>query len=187
MKGTIGLLVLAVASASAQDSSFSRLHLRASGFSMPVTGHIADHWRPGLGGQLELATNVGRTDLAISLGRISFDPIAENPPFTEMLIAVGWTVRVLDGNRFAADAGVRLADVRFEFDDPAIVEGLQNEREKLASALGRAHLAVTRSYGVFAEASYGVLMLSTKTPVVVVAVGVERRGATPGWLIRLLK
>ena len=181
------LLLFGATSAAAQDSSFTRLQLRGSALRVPVVGHIADDWSPKTGAQVELASNVGRGEIALAVGRIGFDALNGKPPFKETLISLGWTGAVLQRGSFDLHAGARLTDVRMHFDDPAMVAGLRNEEEQLISALARGRLAIGRKFSAFAETSYGMLMTSTRSPTLSVAVGIERDGVMPRWLRDFLR
>lgn len=187
MRFVAALVLFAATSAAAQDSAFTRLKLRASALRLPVVGHIADDWRPKTGAQVELASNVGRGEIALAVGRVAFDALNGKPPFRETLISLGWTGVVLQRGRFGVHAGARLTDVRMHFDDPAMVAGLRNEEEQLISALARGRLAIGGKFSAFAETSYGMLMTSTRSPTVSVAIGIERDGAMPGWLRDILR
>jgi hypothetical protein len=173
-------------SASAQDSSFSQLRVRASVLRMPMAGHLEDDWRAGTGAQVELASYVGASVIAFGIGHVGFDPLTGRPAFAETLIGLSWTHPVVRG-RAGLDLGARLTDVRMDFDDPSLVGGLRNEEEQLFSVVARGHATVGRGFSAFAEASGGVLMLSTRTPVVTVAVGLQHGGTMPGWLRGFLR
>src|SRR6476661_7347720 len=60
-------------------------------------------------------------------------------------------------------AGVSLTDMRLDFDDPALVGGLRTEEEVILAAIVRGRVALNERFAAFAEGSYGVLMLSTRT------------------------
>jgi hypothetical protein len=182
MKRLALLLVFIASNVSAQDSSFSALRLRAGALQLPVVGHIADDWKPEMGGQIDVASNLGSSEIALSIGRIRFDPTTGRPPFTETLVSLAWTRPALRTGRLAFDVGARLTDVRMNFDDPAMVAGLRNEEEQLISALGRARVSFGAGYSGFAETTYGVLMTSTPSPTMTLAVGLVRDGRMPGWL-----
>jgi hypothetical protein len=181
------VLVFIGSSASAQDSSFSALRVRGAALRLPLVGHIADDWKPGTGFQVDLASNLGSSEIALSVGRIRFDPTTGRPPFTETLISLGWTRPILRSGRLAFDAGARLTDVRMNFDDPAMVAGLRNEEEQLISALGRARLSLGAGFSGFVETTYGVLMTSTRSLTSTLAIGVMRDGRMPVWLRDFLR
>jgi hypothetical protein len=181
------ILLLGASTASAQDSSFAELRLRGSVFRNPVSGHIADDWRPKTGVQIEAASNVGRSELALAIGHIGYEATTGKPPFTGTLFSLGWSVPVKRWNRLALDLGARLTDLRMDFDDPSLVGGLRTEEEVVLSGLARGRVSLGRRFSVYADVSYGVLMLSTKTPMLLVSAGVERSVTTPGWLRGLLR
>ena len=176
------LLLLTASSAFAQDSSFSAIRLRGAVLRLPVVGHIADDWKPGTGAQIDVASNLGSSEISLSVGRIQFDPTTGRPPFTETLISLTWARPVLRAGGLAFDAGARLTDVRLDFDDPGMVTGLRNEEEQLISALGRARTSLGAGYSGFVETTYGVLMTSTRSPTMTVAVGLMWGGRMPKWL-----
>jgi hypothetical protein len=62
------------------------------------------------------------------------------------------------------------------------VAGLRNEEEQLISALGRARTSLGAGYSGFVETTYGVLMTSTRSPTMTVAVGLMWGGRMPKWL-----
>jgi hypothetical protein len=181
------LLMFIASSLSAQDSSFSVLRLRGAALRLPLVGYIADDWKPGTGFQVDVASNLGSSEIALSVGRIRFDPTTGKPPFTETLISLGWAWPILRSGRLGFDAGARLTDVRMNFDDPAMVAGLRHEEEQLISALGRARLSLGAGLSGFVETAYGVLMTSTRTPMTTLAVGVMRDSRMPGWLRDFLR
>ncbi len=184
----VALLVLLVGStASAQDSSFTVLRARAGVLRLPVVGHIADDWSSKTGGQVDVASNVGSNEIALSVGRVGFDPVTGKPPFTETMISLSWARPIVRGGPVALHLGARLTDVRMDFDDPAMVAGLRNEEEQLLSALGRARLALGGRYSAFIESTYGILMTSTRSPTATLAVGLQREGRMPGWLRAFLE
>jgi hypothetical protein len=181
------LMLMLATTAAAQDSSFSRLRLRAAAFRLPIIRHIADDWSAGTGAHAEIASNVSRSDIGLAVSRIAFEPTTGHPPFTETFVSLGWTMPVARRGRAGIDAGARLTDVRMSFDDPAFVEGLRHEEEVLVSGLVRGRAAVGRGFGAFVEGSFGVQMLSTRTPMAMIAFGIERDGAMPGWLRGVLR
>lgn len=182
MKHVPLLLLLIAAQASAQDSTFSVLRIRAGVLRLPVVGHIGDDWRARTGGQVDLASNVGSSEIALSVGRVGFEPTTGKPPFTETLISLGWARPVVRGGPVALSVGARLTDVRMNFDDPAMVAGLRNEEEQLLSALGRVRVLLGTRYSAFVESTYGVLMTSTRSPTATFVVGLQRDGRMPAWL-----
>ena len=153
---------------------------------MPVSGHIEEDWRAGTGAQVELASNVGANEIAFGIGHVGFDPLTGRPAFAETLIGLSWMHPVIRGAA-GLDVGARLTDVRMDFDDPALVGGLRNEEEQLISVVGRGRARLGRGFSAFAEGSAGVLMLSTRTPVVTIAVGLEHGNAMPRWLQGFLR
>jgi len=181
------LLLIAGSSMYGQDSSFSTLRLRGGLLRLPVVGHIGDDWTPGTGAQVDVASNVGRSELALGVGRVSFDATTGKPPFTETLISLSWALPVFSHSAFGILGGARLTDVRMHFDDPAMVAGLRNEEEQLLSAVARARISLTRKYSGFVEAAYGVLMTSTRSPTMSLVVGLQRDGTMPGWLQGFLR
>ena len=181
------LLLLSAGAASAQDSSFAMIWLRGSVIRNPVSGHIADDWRAKTGLQLEAGSNVGRGELALAVGHIGYDATTGKPPFTGTLFSLGWTKPVMGWHRVRIDLGARLTDLRMDFDDPSLVGGLRTEEEVVVGGLARATVPLGDRFGAYAEASYGVLMLSTNTPMLFAAVGIERSVTTPGWLRGFLR
>ena len=187
MKRGVILILLFAATVRAQDTSFSRLAVRASVFRAPVTGHLADDWKPGTGAQIEVASNVSRSNIALAIGHVGFDPTTGKPPFTGTFVSLGWTAPLVRRPVASIEAGARLTDVRMHFDDPAFVAGLRTEEEVMLSVVTRGSVRLGRGFSALAEASYGVLMLSTRTPMAMVAVGVARETAMPAWLIGILR
>jgi hypothetical protein len=187
MKFVCWLLLLAAATASAQDSSFTQLLVRGSVLRMPSTGHIGDYWRPGTGGQVEIASNVGAGELGLAVARVAFDPKATTPAFTETIFSLAWTRSLVSGSRASFAAGARLSDVRMDFDDASIVGGLRTEEEVLLSAVGRGRVVLGRGFSGFLEGSWGLFMLSTRTPTATVAAGVEHGLPMPAWLRTILR
>lgn len=187
MKRVVILLVLAAASASAQDSSFSVIRVRAGLLRLPVIGEIRNDWSAGTGGQVGIASNVGASEIGLTVGHIGFDATTGKPPFTETMFSLAWTRPLIQRASIGFDAGARLTDVRMDFDDPSLVGGLRTEEEQLLSALARGRLSLGRKFSGFVEATYGVLMTSTRTPTVSLIVGIQRDGAMPGWLRDFLR
>src|SRR4051812_2843209 len=181
------VLVVSATSLAAQDTSFSRLHVRAGAMRLPVTGHIADDWQAGTGAQVEAGSNVGRGELALGLGRMGFESTTGKPAFSTMFFSLAWTGGLLRSQRMGVNVGVRLSDVFMNFNDLAQVIALRHEEEMMISAVGRGRVAIGRGFNAFAEATYGSFMLSTRTPVASVAVGIGREGAMPGWLRDFLR
>jgi hypothetical protein len=187
MKLGVLLLVVAVGGAQAQDSSFSSLTLRVSALRNPVAGHIDDDWESGTGGQLELATNIGRSQLGLSLGHLGYTSASGKPAFTGTLFTLAWMSTPATLSRMDLRMGARLTDLRMDFDDPSLVGGLRTEEEVLVGAIARARASVGMGFSGFVEASYGVLMLSTRTPMVLLSAGIERTAGMPGFLRRILR
>jgi hypothetical protein len=181
------LVVLAATTLSAQDTSFARLHLRAGATRLPVTGHIADDWHAGTGAQVEAGSNVGRGELALGLGHTGFDPTTGKPPFSATFFSLAWTGVVFQSPRIGVDAGARLSDVFMNIDDPAQVIGLRHEEDVMISVVGRGRLAIGRGFDAFAEAAYGSVMLSTRTPVASISLGLGRNTGMPHWLREFLR
>ena len=183
-----GLLLLFIAAgARAQDSSFSQLRLRGAALRLPVVEHISDDWRTGTGFQLDVASDVAISEIALSVGRMGFNATTGRPSFSQTFISLGWTGPVVRHARFGLAAGARLTDVRMDFDDPSLVGGLRTEEEQLLSAIARGRFPIVSRYSGFIEASYGVLMTSTHTPMASFAVGLQRDGRMPGWLRNFLR
>jgi hypothetical protein len=187
MRRIVLLAMFATTTAAAQDSSFSALQLRASALRLPVIGRLDDDWRASTGVELGIASNVGRSEIGLTVGRVGFEPTTGRPPFTETLISLGWTLPILQRRWFGMSVGGRLTDVRFDFDDPSMVAGLRNEEEQLISAITRARIRIGRGYSGFVDAAYGVLMTSTRSPTMTLAVGFQHDGAMPGWLREFLR
>jgi hypothetical protein len=187
MKRVLVMLVAAATTATAQDSSFSQLRLRGAALRLPVIGHIGDDWRASTGIQVEVGSNVGVGELALAVGHVAFNPVNAKPPFTETFFSLGWTRPIASRSRGSIDLGARLTDVRMDFDDPSMVGGLRTEEEVLISALGRGHLTLGRGFSGFAEASYGLFMLSTRTPTAAIAIGIEHGLPMPDWLRGILR
>jgi hypothetical protein len=187
MKALLALLLLGATTATAQDTSFARLGVRVSAFRVPVAGALSEDWRAKTGGQLELASNVGPGEVSVGVARIAFAERTGKPPFTETMVSFSWTVPLLRVGRLGIDGGGRLADVQFDFDDPAMVPGLRTEKEMLFSGMARGRVAIGNGVSAVAEASYGILMLSTNTPTAMVSFGIERAGRTPRWLRDFLR
>lgn len=173
--------------AAAQDTSFAHLRVRGGALRLPSIGHIADDWRAGTGIQLDVASNVGPGELAIGVSRVAFTPTTGRPPFTETAFSLAWTRPIARGVRGGFDGGARLSDVRMDFDDPSLVGGLRTEEEVMLAVVGRADGSVGRGFSVFVEGAYGAFMLSTRTPTVAVAAGVQHGAPMPGWLRRILR
>lgn len=183
-------LVLAcclAAQANAQDTSFSRLRLRGALLVPADVGRIGDDWNAKPGAQLEAASNVGRSELALGVGHMGFDPIGSKPSFAETLLSLSWSMPVWRPSRGGLYAGARLTDIRMDFDDPTLVGGLTTEEETMLAAIARAQVAVGRRFSGFAEMSYGAALHSTRTPMLLVAIGLQRDVAMPGWLRGVLR
>jgi hypothetical protein len=181
------LVCCLAATASAQDTSFSRLRLRG-GALMPVsTGRIGNDWNAKLGAQVEAASNVGRSEIAFGVAHLGFEPTASTPSFTETLFLLSWTAPVWTSSRAGFYAGARVTDIRMDFDDPSLVGGLTTEEETMLAAVARARLGVAKRFSGFAEASYGVALHSTRTPMWFVTIGLERNVAMPRWLRDVLR
>jgi hypothetical protein len=180
-------LLLSAATASAQDTSFSRLHLRVQAMRLPVTGHIADDWKAGTGARLEAGSNVGRGELALGLGHVSFDPTTGKPPFSMTFFSLAWTALAFQSPRVGLDAGARLSDVFMDIDDPAQVIGLRHEEDVMISVVGRGRVVIGRGFSAFAEGTYGSFMLSTRTPIASIGVGLGRDMTMPQWLSHVLR
>ena len=181
------LLVLVAGTAVAQDSSFSRLRIRGSVVRLPVIGHIGDDWRAQTGAQLEIGSNVGNGELSLAAARIAFEPTTGKPRFTETVFSLSWLRPVAATPRGELAVGGRLSDVRMDFDDPALVAGLRTEEEVLLAVVARGRLSVGRGFGAFLEMAAGALMLSTRTPTVSVAAGLEHGLSSPSWLRDFLR
>lgn len=187
MKVLMVMMVAACAVANAQDTSFSRLTLRGSVFRNPVSGHIGSDWSAKTGAQLAAATNVGRGGLELAVGHIGYRPTTGKPPFTGTMFTLAWTTPELIVSRMALSGGVRLTDLRMDFDDPSLVGGLRTEEEVMTGVLGRARIPLGRGFAAFVDGSWDLLMLSTKTPMVFVHAGVERTMRMPGFLQGILR
>lgn len=187
MRLALLFLVSAVATAAAQDSSFSQLRLRGSVLRNPVIGQISDDWSAKTGAQVEIAANVARGELGLAVGYLGYDATTGKPPFTATLFTLAWMVPVTRVAGVELSAGARLTDLKMEFDDPSIVEGLRTEEEVMLGAIGRARLPLGRKFSAFIDGSYGVLMLHTKTPVALIHAGIERTMRNPGWLRDILR
>jgi hypothetical protein len=187
MKRIALLLMFATQVAGAQDSSFTSLRFRGGLFRMPVVGHISDDWRPKTGLQVEVASNVGAGELAIGIAHVLFVPTTGKVSFTETLISLGWTSPEARMQGVSLSAGARLTDVRMDFEDPSVVVGLRTEEEVLLALLGRAHVELGHGFRAFGEASFGALMLSTRSPTMTVALGIGRVVAMPGWVRDVLR
>jgi hypothetical protein len=187
MKRVACLFLCAATAASAQDSSFSVIRVRAAALRLPEVGRLAEDWRPRTGAQLDVASTVGRSEVAFSVGHVAFDALTGKPPFGETLISLAWTTPIAGWRAVGLDAGARLTDVRMDFDDPALVGGLRNEEEQLLSVLARGRLRAGRNYSAFVEVAYGALMTSTRSPTAALAVGLQREGAMPNWLRAFLR
>jgi hypothetical protein len=182
------LLVLSIAStAGAQDSAFTKLRVRVSALRNPETGHLSEDWRAKTGAEVEAATNVGRSELGLRFGHIGYTPLTGQPPYTATLFTLAWSVPVVTHSRAGVNAIARLTDYRMDFDDPSMVDGLRTEEEVMLAAAARVSGRVYQRWSIFAEASYGVLFLSTKTPMATMNAGVARELETPGWLRKLLQ
>lgn len=181
------LLVCVTSAAMAQDSSFSRLRIRGSLFRNPVSGHISDDWNARTGIQAEVATNIGRSELGLSVGHLAYSPITGKPPFTGTIFTLAWTTPVVRAARTEVSAGILMADLRMDFDDPSLVGGLNTEEEVIIGILGRGRFAFNERVAVFVDGSYGQLMLSTKTPMVLIHAGGEVSLRAPDWLRAVLR
>jgi hypothetical protein len=187
MKRAMLFTLLFAATAGAQDSSFSRISFRASALRLPVTGYVSDDWKAGMGAQVEVASNVSSSEIALAVGHVGFDPKTAKPPFTETFFSLAWTAPVLCRGASRLHAGVRLTDVRMNFDDPAFIRPLRVEEETMLSAVARGSFGLGRGFSAVAEASFGFMMLSTRTPMGIVALGIQRDAAMPGWLRGILR
>lgn len=181
------MMIAAFVAAGAQDSSFSRLALRGSVFRNPVAGHIASDWSAKTGVQIAAATNVGRGGLELAVGHIGYRPTTGKPPFTGTMFTLAWTTPEVAVSRMTLSGGVRLTDLRMDFDDPSLVGGLRTEEEVMTGLLGRARIPLGWGFAGFVDGSWDLLMLSTKTPMVFVHAGVERTMRMPGFLQTILR
>jgi hypothetical protein len=181
------LLVLVASVASAQDSSFAALGFRGGLLRNPVAGHIADDWSPGTGVSGEAATNVGKAELSLGFSHLGYDPITGKPPYKATMFSLTAARSVIGRSRGTVSAGVRLTDYRMDFDDPLVGAGLKTEEEVMLSAVGRGSVQVRGPWKLFADASYGILMLGTKTHMVFISAGAEYDTRMPGWLRDFLK
>lgn len=188
MRTAFVLLLTAFAStASAQDSSFTRMQVRGSLLRNPVSGHIADDWESRTGAQVDIGVNVGRGELAATVAHLGFEPLSGKPPFTGTLVSLGWTTPLLRAGRLTLEGGPRLTDLRMDFDDPSLVVGLRTEEEVMLGVVARARMPFRGRYGLFVEGSYGALILSTKTPMAFLNAGVAASFRTPGWIRGILR
>jgi hypothetical protein len=182
-----GLLCVLATAAPAQDSAFSELRFRGSVLRNPASGRIADDWRGKTGLQFAIASNVGGGEIGLSAGHLGYTPTSGKPPFTGTFFSLEWTRQLLGSRRLAIEAGPRLTDLRMDFDDPALVGGLRTEEEVIVGATARARYRVAGRTFLVADASLGALMLSTKTPMLLVSIGVGQSAATPRWLREFLR
>ena len=189
MKRLVLLLMLFLVGGPAygQDSSFSVLRLRGGLLRLPEIGHIGEDWTAATGAQVDVATNAGRSEVALGVGRIGFDPTTGKPRFKETLISLSWSLPVVSRSTFGLVGGARLTDIRMDFDDLSVVGGLRNEEEQLISALARFRMSLAWRFSGFVETSYGVLMTSTRTPTMSLVVGLQRDGTMPNWLRQFLR
>jgi hypothetical protein len=188
MKTFLALLLLAAAAtASAQDSAFSRMQLRGSILRNPVSGGIADDWKPGMGAQLDVGVNVGRGELAASAAHLGFEPKTGKPGFSGTLVSLSWTTRLVSIGRLTLEGGPRFTDLRMDFDDPSLVVGLRTEEEVMLGVVARARVPMRGRYNAFVEGSYGGLMLSTRTPMLFVNAGISATFGTPDWVRGILR
>jgi hypothetical protein len=181
------LLLMLASTAAAQDTSFSHLHLRVSALRNPEMGHLSEDWRARTGMEAELATNVGAGELGLRFGHIGYTPLTGKPAYSGTLFTLGWSMPVVTRSQLGVSVGPTLTDYRMDFDDPSVVGGLRTEEEVIVAGAARISGRVYRHWSVFAEASYGVLMLSTKTPMATINAGVGREMGTPEWLRKLLR
>ena len=182
------LFMLCVATrAGAQDSTYSELRFRLSAFRNPVAGHITDDWKPGTGAQVEVATPIAQGELSLAVGHVGYTATTGRPDFTGTLFTLAWTTRVAHIARLQMSGGVRLTDFRMDFDDPSLVVGLRTEEEVMLGLIGRGRIVIGRRFALFGDGSVGVLMLGTRTPMVLIHAGVERAVSTPGWLRGILR
>ena len=188
MKATLVLMLgVLAASASAQDSSFSRLQLRGSILRNPASGYIANDWESRTGAQLDVGLDLGRGEVAATVAHLAFRPTSGKPPFTGTMVSLGWTTPVLHAGRLTLEGGPRLTDFRMDFDDPSLVVGLRTEEEVMLGVVGRARVPVRGRYSLFVEGSYGALMLSTNTPMLFVNAGIAASFRTPQWIRGILR
>ena len=181
------ILLCIAARAGAQDSTYSELRFRLSAFRNPLAGHITDDWRAGTGIQAEIATPLASGEFAMAMGHVGYASTTGKPNYTGTLFTLAWTAPVATVSRLQLSGGIRLTDYRMDFDDPTIVVGLRTEEEVMLGVIGRARLGLGRRLALFADASYGVLMLGTRTPMVLVHVGVQRAVTTPEWIRSILR
>jgi hypothetical protein len=187
MNRVILFLAFIASAARAQDSAYSELRVRLSVFRNPVAGEIVNDWHPGTGGQIEVGTPLPRGELHAAVGHLAYTPTTGKPPYTATLFTIGWMAPKVAMARLSLAGGARLTDYRMDFDDPSLVGGLRTEEEVLLSGIGRASVPLGRRFAVFADVTYGVLMLGRRTPMLLVHGGVERVFTTPEWVRALLR
>lgn len=181
------MLVAVSAPAVAQDTAFSELRLRGGVFRNPVSGFFSEDWRARTGFHAEAASNVGIGEVSLAVSRLGYTPTTAKPAFTGTHVSLGWTARALETGSASMDVGARLAAFRMDFDDPAMVAGLRGERETLFDVIARGRYALGGRFSAYTHVSYGVLMLSRKTPLMLVSAGVEHATSMPGWLRDFLR
>lgn len=185
---TLAFLALALGcELRAQDTAYSRLDLRLSVLSNPASGGISEDWRSGTGIEAEVGTPLAFGKAALSVGHLAFEPKGGRPPFRMTAFGLTYSVPVLSWRTSELAAGVRLADMRMDFDDPAIDEGLRTEEEVFLGGTARAKVMLPRGFSASVDATYGVLMLGRRTPMAFITAGVGRRVVTPGWMRDVLR
>jgi hypothetical protein len=183
----VALLVFIASVAAAQDSSYSTLRVRAGLVRNPMAGHIADDWSPGTGVRGDVATNLGKAELSLGFSHLGYAAKTGKPPYKATMFSLGATRPVFERARIAIAAGAQLTDYRMDFNDPLVGQGLKTEEEVMLSAVGRGVLQVRGPWRLFADASYGILMLGTKTHMVFLSAGAEYDARMPGWLRDFLR
>jgi hypothetical protein len=187
MKWASIVVLCAASRAFAQDTAYSVLNVRLSAFRNPVAGAIRDDWRPGTGVQAEIGTPFAGGEMGLALGHLGYTPTSGKPAYKATLFTLSWLSAPLRVSRIRLSGGFRLTDYRMDFDDPALVAGLRTEEEVMPGAIARVTVPVARRFTVFADASYGLLMLGTRTPMLLVHLGAERGFSTPDWVRGILR
>jgi hypothetical protein len=182
------MLLIGAAPLGAQDSTaYRELWFRASAIDNVHAGAIDRDWKPLIGKQVEVATPLSVGELGLAVGRIHYKPLTGHPAYKATLITLSWLTPELVVWRARLAGGARFSDYRMDFDDPSVVSGLRTEEEVMPAVIVRGRIVASKRASVFADASYGVLMLGHRTRMVLLSGGAQYALPTPSWLQGIMR
>jgi hypothetical protein len=182
------ILLLGAAPLGAQDSTaYRELRFRASAVDNVHAGAIERDWQPLIGKQVEVAVPLAVGEVGMAVGRIHYKPLTGHPAYKATLITLSWLTPELALWKARLAGGARFSDYRMDFDDPSMVSGLRTEEEVMPAAIIRGRIVASKRVSVFADASYGVLMLGHRTRMAFVSVGAQYALRNPSWLQGIMR